>query len=670
MIKSKWLLFLLLLPWFAPHPVWAQGNTCSGVNYCTGNLSSAAADLNSVQLYQGQDIATVVATVEGTYSGTLQFEGLGGGTWASISGTPSNSTTTATSTTGVGQWRFPTAGLTAFRVRVSSYSSGTAVITLQSSRGSPALTGSGASGSGVTSVTFTGDGVVLSSTPSSAVTTSGTLTASLANFSAFTLLANNTSGSAAPTVLAFNTLFGSCSGGSNALTYNTTTHAFGCNTITGGVSSFTGDGVLLSNSGSTGAVTATLANLAAFSFVANNTSGSAALTNVTFNTLFGSCSAATSALTFNTTSHVFGCNTLQATLTNSLSLGTDNSAAGTVQLSNGSANAHTTWGSGATTSNTINGFTVVPTTGNLVSCVSASTTCTLTDSGLLASSVLTTLSTLSTTPNGTTCTIGSTCSIGALFDSSGLKTIDSTHTASAVDYFNITNAATANPSTITIAPATGGSTSTNVTVALTSKGTGLDNLNGFTFSANGAVLNSTAAASLVMSSASGQNAIYGAGSGGNGCLGSGKFCVSQSNGIVGTYDNLTTAGLGVTPTLGVSNVTNQTASQTTVNLSASTPAAGFYIVDYYYNEKTACTTVATGGVTMTVSWTDATAARNTTTTILSADTSGVASDFISGSVKIWSATASAISYITTYNATCGTGGPFAYDLHAQVSRSQ
>src|ERR1700733_5322229 len=40
----------------------------------------------------------------------------------------------------------------------------------------------------VTSVTFTGDGTILSSTPSSAVTTSGTLTATLANQTANTVL--------------------------------------------------------------------------------------------------------------------------------------------------------------------------------------------------------------------------------------------------------------------------------------------------------------------------------------------------------------------------------------------------------------------------------------------------------------------------------------------------
>jgi hypothetical protein len=60
--------------------------------------------------------------------------------------------------------------------------------------------GGGGGSSGVTSVTFTGDGTVLSSTPSAPVTSTGTLTASLNTQSANLVLAGPTSGSAtAPT---------------------------------------------------------------------------------------------------------------------------------------------------------------------------------------------------------------------------------------------------------------------------------------------------------------------------------------------------------------------------------------------------------------------------------------------------------------------------------------
>lgn len=73
---------------------------------------------------------------------------------------------------------------------------------------------------------------------------------------------------------------------------------------------------------------------------------------------------------------------------NTVILGTDNSAAGTLQLANGSAAAHTIFASGATTSNTIAGFATVPTSGHLVDCTTASTTCTLTDSGVVAANVI------------------------------------------------------------------------------------------------------------------------------------------------------------------------------------------------------------------------------------------------------------------------------------------
>lgn len=62
--------------------------------------------------------------------------------------------------------------------------------------GLTAVTSTGSTGT-VTSVTFTGDGTVLSSTPSSAVTTSGTVTAALNTQTANTILAGPTTGAAA-----------------------------------------------------------------------------------------------------------------------------------------------------------------------------------------------------------------------------------------------------------------------------------------------------------------------------------------------------------------------------------------------------------------------------------------------------------------------------------------
>jgi hypothetical protein len=69
-------------------------------------------------------------------------------------------------------------------------------------------------------------------------------------------------------------------------------------------------------------------------------------------------------------------------LTATPALGTDASAAGTLQLSNGAGGgAHTIFGSAATTTNTINGPTVVPANGDLLTCATSGSTCTLTDGG-------------------------------------------------------------------------------------------------------------------------------------------------------------------------------------------------------------------------------------------------------------------------------------------------
>ena len=68
-------------------------------------------------------------------------------------------------------------------------------------------------------------------------------------------------------------------------------------------------------------------------------------------------------------------------LTYTPQLGVDNSHAGTLALSNGSASAHTVFGSAATTTNTILGPATVPTTLDLLYCAVSSTTCTLTDTG-------------------------------------------------------------------------------------------------------------------------------------------------------------------------------------------------------------------------------------------------------------------------------------------------
>lgn len=134
------------------------------------------------------------------------------------------------------------------------------------------------------------------------------------------------------------------------------------------------------------------------------------------------------------------------------------------------------------------------------------------------------------------------------------------------------------------------------------------------------------------------------------------------------YAGLATAGLGVPVVLAVSDVTAQTASQTTVNLIASTSAAGAYTVHLYMDQNALCTT-GTGSVFATINWTDATHAHSATTVPLNLIITAVSTPFgyVSADVPLWAASASAITYTTTYSA-CATGTA-SYDLHATVFRT-
>ena len=78
------------------------------------------------------DLDSVAVQVTGTFTATLEFEvSLDGRTFVSLSMTPSSSTTTATNTTTTGVWMADIPGVVNFQVRVSSYTSGGAVVTIQ-----------------------------------------------------------------------------------------------------------------------------------------------------------------------------------------------------------------------------------------------------------------------------------------------------------------------------------------------------------------------------------------------------------------------------------------------------------------------------------------------------------------------------------------------------------
>jgi hypothetical protein len=143
----------------------------------------------------------------------------------------------------------------------------------------------------------------------------------------------------------------------------------------------------------------------------------------------------------------------------------------------------------------------------------------------------------------------------------------------------------------------------------------------------------------------------------------------NSSGLFLTYDGITGAGLTFSVTEGVSNVTAQTASQTSVNILASTPSVGSYLIRYYIDQNAVCSAPGPGQILATFSWTDATHAHTAATVPLpflaALSTTG---GYLQGVIPIYSATASAISYTTTLTA-CTTGSA-SYDLHASVEETQ
>jgi hypothetical protein len=140
----------------------------------------------------------------------------------------------------------------------------------------------------------------------------------------------------------------------------------------------------------------------------------------------------------------------------------------------------------------------------------------------------------------------------------------------------------------------------------------------------------------------------------------------NASGLITTYDSLTTAGLGFPVILGLSDVTAQTTSQTTVNILASTPSAGQFKIDYYLDQNAVCATPGPGQVYATFNWTDASHAHSASTVpvnfLAALSTAG---GYVQGTIPIYSATSSAVSYTTTVTA-CTTGSA-SYDLHASLS---
>jgi hypothetical protein len=108
------------------------GNLTASVSTCAVGASPASC----LFLPLGSTTSSAVATLGGTFSGTVQFEASGdnGSTWVSIASTPSAGGSTVTSATAVGSWQISAAGYTFLRIRCSTYASGTIVATLNPGR--------------------------------------------------------------------------------------------------------------------------------------------------------------------------------------------------------------------------------------------------------------------------------------------------------------------------------------------------------------------------------------------------------------------------------------------------------------------------------------------------------------------------------------------------------
>lgn len=110
-----------------------------------------------------------------------------------------------------GQLLIGNASTSSFGINTLTAGSG---ITVTNGPGTITLSASGGGGT-VTSVTFTGDGTLLSSTPSSAVTTSGTVAATLLNASAKSLFGNTSSSSGTPSYVTSPVVSGSMTAASH-----------------------------------------------------------------------------------------------------------------------------------------------------------------------------------------------------------------------------------------------------------------------------------------------------------------------------------------------------------------------------------------------------------------------------------------------------------------------
>lgn len=100
--------------------------------------TTAVGALNATATVWCEDADYVGVQVSGTFAGTLTFQATIDGTnWVTASVQPigaTTSTTWVTTATAVGLWNRPTGGFKGFRVQMTAYTSGSASVTLVTTR--------------------------------------------------------------------------------------------------------------------------------------------------------------------------------------------------------------------------------------------------------------------------------------------------------------------------------------------------------------------------------------------------------------------------------------------------------------------------------------------------------------------------------------------------------
>lgn len=142
-----------------------------------------------------------------------------------------------------------------------------------------------------------------------------------------------------------------------------------------------------------------------------------------------------------------------------------------------------------------------------------------------------------------------------------------------------------------------------------------------------------------------------------------NFTVGGSTGIPSKIAGITTVSKGV-PILGwESNVTAQSASQSTVALATS-PGVGFYRVNYHANQNGLCTT-GSNSVIFTINYTDSANARQIGTFPLSLGTTQSAiNGMASGLIPIYVGSGN-VTYTSTVSGACSSGTS-SYDIHMKL----